>query len=337
MQEALKEIEKAGYEPNNKYHRLIVLSHAGFDLDEKFAEKFPQIDWIIGSHSQSFLRFSRDVGNTKIVQTLSKNHYVGDITIDLLADKENDSYFLHEIREELVKNANPNPMVDFINAHKAKMNDLQMKEQVVMTTAVDTNPVKLAKIRTATSCIECHKPQVEFWQSTPHSIAYATLMNVKEQNNLSCVKCHSLGLGDNRGFQAPKNIVQFKDHPIIDYWNKAHALSSNVKSIRKLNPNEIKAISKKWMDLDKKSNVRFNFANVQCLNCHAKADDHPFEMAMNDKREVREDKLKNQCLSCHTGEQSPEWYNKNAKGLPDTVNEKTLSSKYKMMSCPAVQ
>ena len=337
MQDALNEITKAGFDPNNKFHRLIVLSHSGFDIDEKFAEKFPQIDWIIGSHSQSFLRFSRDVGNVKIVQTLSKNHYVGDITIDLLANEDNDTYFLHEIRDELSKKANPNPMVNFINDHKSKMNELQMKEQMVMTSAVEPTPNKHTKIKTAASCIECHKAQVDFWQSTPHSLAYATLMNVKEQNNLDCVRCHSVGLNDPRGFQAAKNIVQFKDHPIIDYWNKAHALSSKIKSVRKLNSAEIKVISKKWMEIDKKSNVRSNYANVQCLNCHSKADDHPFEMAVNDKKEIREEKIKNQCLSCHTTEQSPEWYNKNSKGLPETVNEKVLGTKYKSMSCPAVQ
>jgi hypothetical protein len=41
-------------------------------------------------------------------------------------------------------------------------------------------------------------------------------------------------LGDPRGFTAAKNMVNFKDKPIIDYWNQAHALSANIKSIRKL-------------------------------------------------------------------------------------------------------
>jgi nitrate/TMAO reductase-like tetraheme cytochrome c subunit len=331
MTNILTEIKNAGYDQNNPYHRLIVLSHAGIDNDEKFAAKFPQIDWIIGSHSQSFLRYSRDVGNVKMVQTLSKNHYVGEITIDLLAKKEVDSYYLHEIRDELVKKADPNPLVDFINAHKSKMSELQMKEQVLMTNDVSVVDRKIVKYKNPVSCIECHKPQVNFWQGTPHSIAYATLMNAKEQNNLTCVKCHSLGLDDPKGFKNVKTLVQFKDHPIIDYWNKIHAESSKIKSVRKLSADEIRVVSKKWMELDKKMNVKQNFANVQCLNCHSLNNEHPFEMDEVSTNEKRETQIKNNCLTCHTPDQSPEWY------LKDGVNEKVLHQNYKKVSCPLLQ
>ncbi len=323
----LNEIKADGYNESNSYHRLILLSHAGIDYDEKLAAMYPMIDWIIGSHSQSFLRLSRDVGSVKIVQTLSKNHYIGDIKIDLNSKKETDTYVLHEIRDELEQKLIPNPLRAFIDEHKKVMNDLQIKEQDKM---IAVNPVnkEVKKFAPAQSCIECHKVQGDFWQGTSHSIAYATLMNAKEQNNLQCIKCHSLGLGDSRGFSAAKNMVAFKDRPIIDYWNQAHALSSNVKSIRKLTSAETKSISRKWMALDQKLGVKQNFANVQCLNCHNQHAGHPFNADPTQSAEERMAGIKSRCLTCHTSDQSPEWH---------LGNNSIFAAKLKKVSCPLLQ
>lgn len=330
LPQLIEELKKVGYEPQNAYHRLVVLSHAGFDPDEELASKFPNIDWIIGAHSQSFLRFSRDVGTTKIVQTLSKNHYVGDIAIDTNARKNSDTYTLHEIRDELEKNLSPNPFRAFIDQHKSKMNDIQMQEQARMGGDTVVKIANTKKYKNPVSCLECHKAQSEFWQGTPHSIAYTTLMNVKEQNNLQCIKCHSLGLGDPKGFTNAKNMVSFKNKPIIDYWNQVHAMSSNIKSVRELESSQIRVIAQKWADIDKKSEVKHNFANVQCLNCHGIHDEHPFNADAGEDREHRITKMKSKCLTCHTAEQAPEWYQKDQK----TVNEKVFSQKFKKMSCP---
>jgi hypothetical protein len=338
MKELLGELLSRGMDLSNPYHRLIVLSHAGIDLDEKFAEAYPQIDWIIGAHSQSFLRYSRDVGNVKIVQTLSKNHYVGDITIATNLKKESDTYTLHEIRDELEAKANPNPMREFIDAHKAKMSELQLKEQNQMVHFNDSTGKNIKKFKSPKSCMECHKAQHDFWSETPHSIAFATLMNAKEQTNLQCIKCHSLGLDDPRGFTTSKNIIAFKDRPIIDYWNEAHALTSKVQSVRKLSPKEIKVFSSKWQALDQKNGIKHNFANVQCLNCHDKHEEHPFEASSPLAQNERQEKIKSKCLTCHTPDQSPEWYNKDEKGLASkTPNEKVFGQKFKKMSCPLSQ
>lgn len=327
----LDEVKKAGYDSQNSYHRLIVLSHAGIEPDEKLAQKFPMIDWIIGAHSQSFLRLSRDIGDVKIVQTLSKNHYVGDIKIDANSKKETDSYVLHEVRDELEQKLQPNPFRLFVDEHKKKMNDLQIKEQDKMMTDTPAHKEK-TKFTTVQSCIECHKPQGEFWQGTAHSIAYGSLMKSHEQNNLHCIKCHSLGLGDARGFTAAKNMVQFNNKTIIDYWNQAYALSANVKSIRKLSVTETKKISKKWTALDKSLGVKHNFANVQCLNCHSQDAAHPFNADVAQTKIERLAAIKVKCLGCHTAEQSPEWH----QG-PNQLNEKLFLAKLKQVSCPLSQ
>lgn len=322
---AIEEITGLGYQKNNPYHRLVVLSHSGIEPDAQLARNYPVIDWIIGAHSQSFLRYSQDEGPVKIVQVLSKNHYVGQIHIDLNSKKQTDTYSIAEIRDELEKKIDPNPMRSFIDDHKTKMNDLQIKEQAKMgISGQDISKLAHAnvkKFQTAAQCMTCHKPQTEFWQGTAHSIAYTTLINVNEPNNLTCVQCHSLGLNDPRGFSTTQEMVKFKKKPLIDYWNEVKKLGTHLPSVRNAKPEERKNVSVQWFALDKKTNVTHNFANVQCLNCHSASDNHP-------KTKSPEVNIKNKCLSCHTPEQTPEWYDSGIK-----VNA-TFDEKYKQVSCP---
>src|SRR5690606_33006166 len=72
LAKTIKEIEKSGFDAKNEFHRLILLSHSGYEKDEYWAKKFPNINWIIGAHSQKFTRTPLLEGKTKIVQALSQ-------------------------------------------------------------------------------------------------------------------------------------------------------------------------------------------------------------------------------------------------------------------------
>ena len=88
------------------------------------------------------------------------------------------------------------------------------------------------------------------------------------------------------------------------------------------------------MKLDEKNEVTHNFANVQCLNCHDKAGDHPFEM---DDVVKKTTDYMSKCLKCHTSDQSPSWYSKNDKGIATTVNKAYVSGIIKKIACPKRQ
>jgi 2',3'-cyclic-nucleotide 2'-phosphodiesterase (5'-nucleotidase family) len=48
---------------------------------------------------------------------------------------------------------------------------------------------------TKTKCRACHEPQYEFWATTPHAQAMASLEKTSDQHRYDCVGCHSLGFG----------------------------------------------------------------------------------------------------------------------------------------------
>ncbi len=73
IKEVLKEGKNADY--------LILLSHAGLDVNRKIAEEFGQIDLIIGGHSQELLKRPVKAGNALIVQSGGNIQNVGRIVL----------------------------------------------------------------------------------------------------------------------------------------------------------------------------------------------------------------------------------------------------------------
>ena len=232
----LELIKANGFDEKNNFHHLIVLSHSGIGYDESLAKKFQMIDWIIGAHSQSFFRFSREVGNVQIGQVLSRNHYLGEISFS-----EKEKYIVHEIRDELKDILKPNEFLSFIDSHKEKMKELQSKEQSMLSSVHNGENQVKSKFITALSCIECHSDQGNHWKKTPHALAYATLINANEYKNLNCIKCHSYGMGEESGFETSEDIfvvdesVKDKKETKQKFLNAYKKLVEPIESSRKLN------------------------------------------------------------------------------------------------------
>ncbi|OGS46061.1 MAG: hypothetical protein A2539_03490 [Elusimicrobia bacterium RIFOXYD2_FULL_34_15] len=71
---------------------LVLISHSGFDADKEIAEKFKDIDVIIGGHSQTYLTKPNKVGNTLIVQAGGNCQNIGKLVIKFDENKKITSY-----------------------------------------------------------------------------------------------------------------------------------------------------------------------------------------------------------------------------------------------------
>tara|TARA_R110002072_G_scaffold534_6_gene3937 strand:- start:113302 stop:114873 length:1572 start_codon:yes stop_codon:yes gene_type:complete len=322
LQETLKELKKEGYDEKSPFHRLVLLSHSGLNNDEKIAKEIPQFDWIVGAHTSSFIRNPIPEGKTQIVQVLSRNHYLGEIEFKMDQDKKKDTYQIHEIRDELKDELKPNPYLAFIDKHKEELNKIQSSEQEVNIAPSDT------PMNTASSCLECHTDQAAHWQETSHSIAFATLVNAKEEKNMQCIGCHSVGLNQPNGYQNFHNIVRVKDKD--KYWKDVKKAFGKIESVRALSKSQLKKHSTQWLKIDQKHEVTQNYANVQCLNCHNQDGEHPFSVNVEQTKE----QMQKNCLQCHNPDQSPEWYKKKENGLPGELDQKVYEKHLKAISCP---
>jgi hypothetical protein len=190
-------------------------------------------------------------------------------------------------------------------------------------------------IPTYISCSDCHKQQVAFWQKTAHSLAFTTLIHDKAQNNPSCIKCHSVGMNIPGGFTGSRNLVSSdnKNFNIKNYWKELNKTVPFEHPVRDLSPKKRQKIAKLWLKHDTKSGVQANYSNVQCLNCHNQNLDHPF----GEKSIVKVAPVMQKCLACHTQDQSPSWYDKDAKGLASSLNKSYFSKKLEQVSCPKIE
>lgn len=326
LSKALEGLKEKGYEKDNPLHRLILLSHAGVDLDQKIASEFPVFDWIIGAHTMSFLRNPIEVNKTKIAQVLSRNHYLGEIQLF----KEEEKLIIHEVRDEDQKLLEPNPYIAFIGEHKKEMEKLQEKEQEKLSLSSSSK----TPLMTTNQCIDCHGSQTEHWSQTPHALAYVTLMRANEEKNLQCVKCHSVGLNEAGGFFKAENIVRIEDEKKKEkYWKEIDQAFGKGAPIRSMSSGELQKMSQRWRGIDQKFEVTHNYANVQCLNCHTLHREHPFQNLKHPESYDKTSQMKKACLSCHTRDQSPEWYIQKANGLAGEVDEEKLQNMIKEISC----
>jgi hypothetical protein len=326
LDNTLKELKEKYKDLRNL--KIILLSHSGMDKDKLIAKAYQDIDWIIGAHSQAFTQMSVDIQKTRIVQVLSRNHYLGKVDLQA-SSKSQDKFSVIEIRDELKNKEPDNPLTVWLDKYKTDLDKIQLEEQKLMA----GDDMSLQPANTYSSCMECHKDQGEFWQKTSHSLAFITLDHAKAANNPTCIKCHSLNFKSLKGFQNIDDMV-VSDKKLNKYWSEFETTFKAIKSIRKLTDQERLGFSKKYAKLDKKFEVKHNFANVQCLNCHDKSHDHPFEMEDTPSKTTN---YQDKCLKCHTADQSPEWYRKNDKGIATSVDQAYVSGIIKKIACPKRQ
>lgn len=132
IENILKDMKDRGFKEDSPQDILILISHMGLDDDKIFAKKFPAIDWIIGSHDQSFIQHPVIVGSTKIVQVSEKNHYLGEISLPLSAKANKYFYKLHEVSDGMERELKPNPFLESIDKYKNRLTQIQKEEERAM-------------------------------------------------------------------------------------------------------------------------------------------------------------------------------------------------------------
>jgi hypothetical protein len=105
------------------------------------------------------------------------------------------------------------------------------------------------------------------------------------------------------------------------------ALTQNyqgVTSVRALASTQRKKLGAAILKALDQHKVSHDFGNVQCINCHDKKRDHPFDGSLtSDYQDITV-----KCMQCHTPDQSPEWYKDNQP------NQAVIQKNLKLVTCP---
>jgi 5'-nucleotidase/UDP-sugar diphosphatase len=133
--DALKQILP---EVKSKSDVIIVLSHAGFDTDQRIAAALPEINVIVGGHTHTELRTPKVIGNTIIVQAGSKAQNVGrlELTIDR-ATKQISGYSKDNVLFAAVSNKAQTPKEIAEMFNKLIAEGRAATQKVIGETAID--------------------------------------------------------------------------------------------------------------------------------------------------------------------------------------------------------
>ena len=274
---------------------VVALTHLGVEKDKALAEAAPDIDLIVGGHSQSYLQEPVVVGTTQILQTSFRNQHVG-----IYSEGMNRLVQLDDAYEPRGNEAVPEKKL--IESTKTRISQLNKEAEKDLFTADHATEPTPTVYQTFVKCAECHEPQYKFYLKTRHAGAYRTLEAKKQNFNKDCLQCHSLGMGESTGWIKVENLVfDAKGHPV--------APSSFAAKLPTLATTALTGYSKAYI-------------NVQCEHCHGPGGDHPF--GSSSLKAVATTK----CLQCHTREQAPGWYK---DGNPE---EAILRAKKGLVSCP---
>lgn len=305
---------------------VIALSHQGYDEDVKLARAVKGIDLIIGAHSQSLLQRPDTEGDSLLVQLSNQGQMLGMVEYD---SKD----FPHKRTDFIVAELNAdydvapkdiaNPMKNLVAVTNLRMAEANKKlEAQIWDEHGNRAQAGASSFETFLSCRDCHTVQAHFQEGKPHAASFLTLMHAKQENNMDCVKCHSVGLGQSGGFDSlTKAFLDAEGNPVpLDFIRK-HLGSLKGGSYRAKEEN-IRPDVEKWIASLKKAKVKKAFVSVQCESCHGQLPGHPFA-------EMKPRKVSTQtCLQCHTPEQAPAWYN------GKVPNKDVIDAALKKMTCP---
>ncbi|MBC7693611.1 MAG: hypothetical protein H7222_17735 [Methylotenera sp.] len=340
---------------------VIALTHQGYEADKALAKAVPGIDMIVGGHTQSFLQTPEKVGNTLIYQSSFRNQYVGvqplhslrskGSTVATPAASDAASKTKAALEKQLLdehrlvgldpayepKEGTPDPMRDLVADSKREIAQVNSQTELKMVRESTPPQTSDRQLQTFPRCAECHLKQFDFWRRTDHAQALQPLILAKQAQNLDCLSCHTVGLGQPSGFSHVNQLAELQPltptapgtpdsqkprpysmddlGPFLKAMHEAKSLEAPVKLTR----------DSKSLPLKGSLNqINRSFTPVQCENCHTAGGEHPFSGTYT--REVKAES----CLKCHTPERAPGWYLPSGKLDVEKVAQKRLS-----ITCPA--
>ena len=308
---------------------VIALAHEGYDNDIILAKKVSGIDMIVGANSQSLLQTPDMENGTLVVQLSNQGQMLGYAEYEASTLPKNRTGFeVVELNAEYnnAPNGMANPMKSLLAVTNLKMTEANrlLDERLASAHQADS----ATGYQTFLACKDCHGKQAEFQEGKLHAASFLTLVKKKQEMNLDCVKCHSVGLNQKGGFKSISDAFRdANDNPVSFADIKKHMGNDSApnETFRE-NPAKIRPDVARFIAALKKASVKKAFAGVQCENCHGGMPDHPFDSSgAGHATKV----ATTACLQCHTKEQMPAWYDSKGILKKDAVDKAKAS-----VACP---
>ena len=182
----------------------ILLSHSGLMRDKELAHDFPELDIIIGGHSQTVLEEPEVVGKTIIVHAGGFGRYVGRLDLRINADNdiEDSRYALVPMKQDMPSDKSVLAIIEEYEHEFFK----DKKPRPHIKEYPDTLTIVSSEV-----CSNCHSEQYLQWETTAHAHAFKVIAERKKVYNPGCLSCHTTGFGHREGFVSHEITPQRKN------------------------------------------------------------------------------------------------------------------------------
>jgi hypothetical protein len=181
---------------------IVLLAFADEDRMKEIADRFYEIDTIVGGKVTQPTREPVRANRSVLVYMTDKGKAVGRLDIERADAGEpaikND---IHMLLDEVPDDPAMEEIVEAFDREllstglKAKRDD-----EEGLTLLTEARSGNANRYIGAESCRECHAKAVEIWETSAHAHAYETLATPEDRENADCLKCHTTGHGASDGF-----------------------------------------------------------------------------------------------------------------------------------------
>ena len=291
--ETLKKIKPSKDEP------VILLSLLDESENQKIAEQFA-ITLIIRGHAFEVTDTPITKSGTTIVQVKNQGQQLGKVRYKFTGGKI-EGFEAIDLDEALDRE---NELHQQMKEYKEEVRQQAIKESANFSEKESDNPY----VANAFYCKTCHQKQYDFWKDTKHASAYLVLYAKNQHFDPDCIKCHSIGYQDPKGFSNIAKPIELtadakvsEKGPIIETLMKKVFSEDTGKGAldSRKEPARYAKLKKKYHEVidtwDENEWISQLHAGVQCEHCHGNRHGHPGSGAQTQKKVVEVS-----CKNCHS-------------------------------------
>ncbi len=179
---------------------VVALIHESLtDVKSQILNEVPGIDVVVVGHNPNYMFNPDRVGNTLLLLGGTKGQYLPVLTLTLDDTKKKVLDYNGEgkpLDDAVAKDPDYDKNVTAWETDYKKRQDTSRREKA----AHDAQLQGTEKFVGAEVCGRCHADEYSRWAKTPHAQAYATLVKEEMQNSEDCLKCHTVGFGQQTGY-----------------------------------------------------------------------------------------------------------------------------------------
>jgi hypothetical protein len=154
-----------------------------------------------------------------------------------------------------------------VDVYDEKVTGLNLAEAKTQPPSCPPAGKKEASFTGVNGCVKCHEQAVQFWEETRHSHAYETLVTVKKQYSLDCIRCHV------SGWQQPGGVCRIDRTEFLGAGIEGHGVGRRDVQCESCHGAGSEHVS------DPPEHIQGEVTAPMCMRCHEAANSPHFDYA----------------------------------------------------------